>query len=289
MALEIILIFILGVMAGGVVNLLADELPHRRGLGLPRYADGTHRPLSAWLGLSAFLLGQRSPAKPAPDTNRARPTQASRLTWRYPATEILTALLMLVAYLRSIEITSVTGVDSSPLQAAFWLLYCAIFMLIIVIDMEHKLILFVVMIPSFVLAILDALLVPVPGPNLRDSLLGGAVGFGIFFLLYQGGFLFTYILGQIRGENIQTVAFGYGDVMMMTFSGLLLGFSYVFIAMFITVFLGAFGAFAYLISRALLGQRYSAFTAIPYGPYIVIATAAMLFYGGPIRIALMGY
>lgn len=284
-----ILILILGVLAGGVINLLADELPYRRGLSLPRYADGTRRPPSAWLGLSAFLLGQRSPAKPEPDPSRARPAQDSHLTWRYPATEILTALLMLVAYLRSLEMENITAVSFPPTQTAFWLLYCAIFMLIIVIDMEHKLILFVVMIPSFFIAILDALILPVPGPNLRDSLLGGAVGFGIFFLLYQGGFLFTYILGQIRGESIQTVAFGYGDVMMMTFSGLLLGFSYVFIAMFITVFLGAFGAFAYLISRSLLGQRYSAFTAIPYGPYIVIATAAMLFYGGPIRIALMGY
>lgn len=167
----------------------------------------------------------------------------------------------------------------SGVQIVFWLIYMAIFVLITVIDLEHKLILFVVIIPSSVLAIVDAVLTPVnQPPDIISALIGGAVGFGVFFVMYNGGFLFTYIMGKIRGEEITTVAFGYGDVMMATLSGLILGWQALIFAMFLTVFLGALGAIAYLLSRSLLGQRYSMFTAIPYGPYIVLGTVIMLLF-----------
>jgi len=50
----IILVFLIGIIAGGIVNALADDLPERRRPQLPRYPDGTPRPLIAWLGITAF-------------------------------------------------------------------------------------------------------------------------------------------------------------------------------------------------------------------------------------------
>lgn len=300
MLAELIIVVLIGLLAGGVVNALADDLPLRRPLRLPRYVgpekkriirstvegvedplafarqDDEPRPPIAWLGLTAFLFGKRvSP-------------QGVRLSWRYPLTELLTAALMAITVLAAHQINQNPDTGSVDLlQRLFWLVYMAIFALIIVIDMEHKLILFVVIIPAAALALLDAVITTYP-PGLVEALIGGAAGFGVFFLMYNGGFLFTYIMGKLRGQEIDEVAFGYGDVMMAGLSGLILGWRALIFALFITVFLGAFGAIAYLLSRRLMGARYSAFTALPYGPYIVAGTIIILLYRVPVTDFLLG-
>jgi prepilin signal peptidase PulO-like enzyme (type II secretory pathway) len=250
---------VLGILAGGVVNALSDDLPRRRNPRLPHYPDDIPRPLTAWLGLTAFLFGQRtSPG-------------GATLGWRYPLTEIMTAGLMVMAFAAREQRS-----DVSDLQFLFWLVYMVIFALIIVIDVEHRLILFVVIIPSVVITLVDALIAP--PPTLVDALIGGVGAFGFFFLLYNGGFLFTYVMGKLRGQEIKEVAFGYGDVMLFGVSGVMLGWKVAIFAMIITIFLGGFGAIAYLVSRRLVGKRYSAFSPIPYGPYIVIGTLLLLLY-----------
>jgi leader peptidase (prepilin peptidase)/N-methyltransferase len=166
----------------------------------------------------------------------------------------------------------------------------AIFVLITVVDIEHKLILFAVMIPSYILAILDAILTPVTHePTLERALIGGLIGFGVFFLLYIGGYVYIYVVNQVQGRNINEVAFGYGDVMLATFSGLILGPEPLFFAMFITVFLGAAGAILWLVSRRISGTGYSMFTALPYGPYIVAGTIVMLLFSAEVRLIMVGY
>ena len=296
MLIEVVIVAIIGILAGGVVNALADDLPLRRSPRLPRYVplrkkfaihssdpeirattqdDDEPRPFLAWLGLTAFLFGKRT----SPN--------GIKLGWRYPLTELLTAGLMLLT------LDAVTDnphlVNVGTLQLILWLAYMAIFALITIIDIEHKLILFVVIIPSAILALIDALLTTVlptsfgmKAPGITEALLGGVLGFLVFFMMYNGGALFTYVLGKLRGEAINEVAFGYGDVMMATVSGLILGWQVFIIAIVVIVFLGAAGAAIYLISRSVLGQRYSAFTALPYGPYIVAGTIIMLLYRVPV-------
>jgi prepilin signal peptidase PulO-like enzyme (type II secretory pathway) len=255
---------IIGLFAGGVVNALADDLPQRRRPRLPHYPDGTPRPFLAWLGITAFLFSKR------------RSPNGVRLGWRYPLTEIGTAALMIVVALVTEDDRSIDR-TMNVLQFGFWLIYMPMFVLITVIDLEHRLILFVVIIPSCVIALLDGLLTNY-GASIGEALLGGAIGFGVFFLLYVGGFVFTYLLGKARGRPIDEVAFGYGDVMLITLSGLILGWQPLIIAMFITVFLGAAGAILYLIVRGLTRRHYSMFTPLPYGPYIVLGTLVMLLF-----------
>lgn len=327
MLLTLIAVGLFGILVGGVVNALADDLPLRRDPRLPRYVPGAKkmaihyfphedeaekntdeseagdtgttiekstetvnseeaqphpvpeiagmspqevvdyiqsddepRPMIAWLGITAFLFGKRTSPK------------GVKLNWRYPITELFTAFMMVLAVAATWDNT-----DLPLAQLGFFLVYMAIFSLITVIDIEHKLILFVVIVPSVLVALLDALLLNYE-PSIRDALIGGAFGFGVFFILYNGGFLFTYVMGILRGQQINEVAFGYGDVMLATLSGLILGWRALIFAMFITVFLGAFGALVYLVSRSLLGSKYSAFTALPYGPYIIIGTTIMLLF-----------
>lgn len=256
-----LLVALVGILVGGVINVLADDLPRRRPVQFPpRYPDGSPRPLIAWLGISAFLFGRRQ----GPDGRKLR--------WRYPLTELMTAGLMVLTMLATSD-----DPNMYPTQLVFWLVYIAIFSLITVVDLEHRLILFIEIIPACILAILDAATTSY-GASLQDALIGGAVGFAIFFLMYLGGFLFVYVMAQTRGRSTNEVAFGYGDVMLITLSGLILGWQPLIPAIFLTVFLGALGAVAWIVGRWMTGNRYSLFTPLPYGQYIVIATIIMMLF-----------
>ncbi len=267
--LAYVIVALIGLLAGAVVNALADDLPHHRRPRMPHYPDDTPRTSLALSGLLAFLAGRR------------RSSGGARLSWRHPLTELATAALFVVT------LAVVADDRSMPLaQFIIYLLYMASFVLVTVIDLEHRLILFVVIIPSALLALFDAAFIGY-GIDLSTALLGGALGFGLFFLLYLGGFAFTAVLSQVRGEKIDEVAFGYGDVMLITLSGLILGWQVLIIAMFITVFLGAAGAILYLIVRRLAGRHYTLFTPLPYGQYIVIATLLLLLFTPEIRGLLL--
>lgn len=273
MSVTILIAAFIGLLVGGVLNALADDLPYHRSPRLPHYPDGTPRPFSAWLGIIAFLTGQRTSPS------------GSRLSWRYPIMELATAL----AFALTVIVTS-DDPAMTPLQLVFWLVYMAIFVLITVIDIEHKLILFAVIIPSAIIAIVDAAITPITeyGPSLPEALIGGAIGFAISFLLYLGGFLFIRISARLRGHSINEVAFGYGDVMMFTLSGLILGPAAFLFAMYITVVAGAIGAILFLATRGLRRRGYRMFMAIPYGPYIVLGTAVMLLFSNEV-LTYMGF
>lgn len=115
------------------------------------------------------------------------------LSIRYPVAEIATALGMVITYLIKVNEPKV-----DTLQLIYWLIYIAIFVLITVIDMEHKLILFVVVIPSCILAIVDAITTSAP-PNLERSLLGGALGFGTFLCCTSVGSLMFISRTKCKG------------------------------------------------------------------------------------------
>lgn len=257
-----LLVFVFGWLAGIVVNALADDLPQRVRPSLPHYPDGEVRPLIAWSAVTAFLSGYWCS------------TGGSMLKLRHMIAEIGTAALCVLTFA-----AASSRPDSSSLQIVFWLLYTVIFSLIVVIDVEHKLILFVVINPFVVVAILDALLTGSrAGPEITEALVGGVVGYGTFFLMYQGGFLFTALLGRARGEEISEVAFGYGDVMLAGVVGLILGWRLFLFSMTFTIILGALGALLYLVVLRAFGSRYSAFTALPYGPYIVAGAMIMILF-----------
>ena len=274
MRLELIWIAVFGILSGGIVNVLADSLPARRRFGRPAYPDGRPRPIRAWLGITAFLFSRRRPAQ----------ANEPKLGWRYPIAEIAAAALMVAAYIIMGRIANVSGG-----QMLIWLIDMAIFMLIAVIDLEHKLIMSATVVPAAVLALIDAALFPNPLPTLASSLAGGALGFIIFYLVYQGGYLFRHLVERMRGEKIHTLVFGFGDVMLAGLSGLMLGLPDVILAMFISIFLGAIGAIFYLGFGFFAARRYRPFTAIPYGPYIVTATIIVMFFGVELRSLLLGY
>lgn len=255
-----------GLLAGGVLNALADDLPVRARVRPPHYPDGSPRPLKAWLGLSAFALGRREgPSAPASANPTGEelpsPPHPNRLSWRHPLLELATGL--------AFAGLTLAFADEPALWA--WYVYVAILLLITVIDIEHRLILFAVILPSCAFAVVVAAISPAEGRTFKEYLLGGAVGFLLFFAMFLGGVAFSTLA---RNEE---VAFGFGDVMLATLSGLMLGWRAFIFAALITVFAGAVGAVLYMAGRAIIG-RYRRFTPLPYGPYIVLGTLVMLLF-----------
>ena len=287
MSLETCVVAILGILAGGVINMLADDLPLRRSIRMPRYADGRRRPPLAWLGIGAFLFNlRRLPApKPASDgVEAASSTGDSKnvpLGWRYPLTEIATALLMLSFYASSREAAAALSIPSLISYA-----YVALFMLITVIDLEFKRIPFVVVLPLGALAVLDAALVTNSEPQLLSAAIGGMLGFIVFYIVFLGGIVFARFASRLRGEPLTGHAFGFGDVILMSVVGLTVGFPNILVAILVSVFAGAGGAIALLICRFLKTGRYQAFATIPYGPFIVAGAISVMLLNSKLGFAL---
>jgi len=283
---------LLGVLLGGVLNVLADDLPMRRAPSLPHYPDGTLRAPSAWLGIGAFLTGQREPPpgaeprpgfasgsletppetpdSPAPVRVPAAPLR--RLGWRHPLVEIALGLAFGALAL------ALPGERDLPI----WMVYVAVLLLVTVIDVEHRLILFVVIIPASVFALVVAAIAP-PDPDRSFGYyaFSGLVGFAVYFVMFLGGALFA------AAARPGAVAFGFGDVMLGMLSGFMLGWRAFIFAALMTVFAGAAGALLYLLGLQVVRRRYRWFTPLPYGPYIVIGTLIMLLFRDQVQAVLL--
>jgi leader peptidase (prepilin peptidase)/N-methyltransferase len=137
--------------------------------------------------------------------------------------------------------------------------YVAILVLITVIDLEHRLVLNRVIGPAILLALAAGPFTP--NLSWRGMLVGGAIGFGLFYLaalLYPGGM-------------------GAGDVKLAAFIGLITGFPGVFVALLVTVFAGGLISLLLILTRIRSRRDY-----IPYGPFLVIGGAYALFWGQPL-------
>lgn len=182
----------------------------------------------------------------------------------------------------------------------FW----TVFVLVGVIDLEHRLIINdVIMLPAMILALAASLFRPASEvwqmvleafdssllnavPGLWSALLGGIVGFGFMYVVYLLSKPFVRIMGRRRGKSIDEVPFGSGDVTLAIFIGLVTGFPDVIFALVIGILAGVVGAIVYLFWEAIVRRRYVPFTAIPYGPFLIVGGLIMMLYGEQI---VLGY
>lgn len=253
------LYIILGLLAGQFLAWCADRLPAGRDLGWRTVCPYCGQPLPAdmpalerWL----VLLGWRT-----------CPSEGGRWRWRTAALTAITAAGF--AYLWPLY--------GPTAELVVKTIYWAILVLVTVIDLERRLILNVVIYPACLLAIAGALLTPEPG--IRRAVLGGITGFVMVYGIYLLGALFARVMARRRGRPIDEVAFGAGDVKLALFIGLVTGLPGVIFALVIGIFLGGLCAGAYLLWMILVRRRYSAFTAIPYGPFLVLGALVMMLYG----------
>ena len=162
------------------------------------------------------------------------------------------------------------------------------FGLIIVIDLEHRLILHPTSKAGAVLGLIVGTFIygksiGVPYAAIK-SILGGIAGFSIMFVLYQIGAL----VARIRARRMQASgqgsddeeALGGGDVFLAGILGLMLGWPNVILGLTYGVLIGGFVSLLTL-AQLFVKRRYTEntlMTFIPYGPSLILGVFYVLYF-----------
>lgn len=171
--------------------------------------------------------------------------------------------------------------NSPPERVEFWwgfpvLIYFAI---VIVMDVEYRVVLHPVSLAGVVLGSI----VGVYQRGLLLTVLGGIIGFAIMYALYKFGEIFMRLVNRRRGDQIDEVALGFGDVNMAGVVGLFLGWPPIILGLLFAIFSG--GGFSILfVIISLFLRKFRAFAALPYAPFLALAALVMLFF--PNEVAL---
>jgi len=239
-----------GLLAGGLINYLADVLPHTTRLSQPLCLNPDCRVSFHW---KDYLLLHR-----CPKCGRGRGL-------RTYATLVLAEALSLFIWF------------SPPHTLGFGLglLVLTYLLLVTVIDLEHRLILRPLSIAGLILAALAGLY----ARGWLSTLIGGAAGFAIMFVFYLLGKLFTRWRARRLGKVDNEEALGSGDVTLATILGLLLGWPLIWFGLLLGIlFSGVIGLviiIALLVTRRYKTQALNVF--IPYGPFFILSTFLLIY------------
>jgi leader peptidase (prepilin peptidase)/N-methyltransferase len=161
-----------------------------------------------------------------------------------------------------------------PFRIGFWLGYILLIYLgvVFVIDLEHRLIMHPV---SYTGAALG-LGIGIYANELVPTLIGGAFGFGSMLAFYYLGEVFSRYMSKRRGQEIDEVALGFGDVNLCGITGLLLGWPVILAGLLFTIFAGGIGSLL-VIAYMLIRKRFEAFTPIPYAPFLILSVLFFLY------------
>lgn len=152
-----------------------------------------------------------------------------------------------------------------PANLVFNSLYIAILILIIVTDLEHRLIFNVVVYPATILALVGSFFVTGDENTIGLAVVGALMGFLIFGALYL---LANLLYGGDR------IPLGMGDVKLAMLLGAMLGFHRIFFCLFWGIVLGGVVTLLLLLSR-----RVSRGATLPYGQYLAISGILFLIWG----------
>lgn len=233
-----VLFVLLGLSVGSFVNLCIDRLPADQSILRP----GSHCQLCErrlrvpdLIPVISYVLLR----------GRCRYC-GSTIGLRSPLVEAATAIIFAFLY---------WNYDWS-VQLGISLFYAALFIIIIVIDFEHQLILNKVVYPALPIALAFSFFWPDLG--IGKSILGGLTGFAVMLALYfifQGGF-------------------GEGDIKLTGLLGLITGFPMIGTCLLLGVVSGGAAATVLLVS-GLRGRR----EAIPFGPFLAGGAFVTLLWG----------
>jgi len=161
------------------------------------------------------------------------------------------ALVTLACLAGSLAAAAVLGATWSALWLLLW---GAAFLLVAVVDFEHRLVLNKVLLAMVLAGGALSLAGPVLAPRPPEALAGGAVGLALFGAIA--------LLG--RG------AMGAGDVKLAAAIGLIVGYPQVVSALFLGVVLGGLAALVAILRG--LGRK----AAIPYAPWLALGAVIAL-------------
>jgi leader peptidase (prepilin peptidase)/N-methyltransferase len=176
--------------------------------------------------------------------------------------EIVTAITFLMMFARF---------GLQPLLAVRLVFGCAMIVLL-VIDLEHRILPNVITLPGIIVGITASFLLP-PPPGWLDSLIGAVAGAGV---LYAIGELYL----RVRHEE----GLGMGDVKMLGMIGAFLGWKLMLVTMVIASLLGSIVGVAVIAARKG-GMK----SALPFGTFLAIGALAAAVAGDAILDWYLGF
>jgi leader peptidase (prepilin peptidase)/N-methyltransferase len=245
--MDVMIAIIPGFLAGWLVNYLSDVLPSLR-----RFSRPVCSHCGAAFGWQDYFW------------MRACRSCGHTRSWR-------TAIVLLAA----IAVSAAAWANTPP-KLGYWvsLLLLTYFGVVLVIDLEHRLILHTVNLAGAVIGLIAGILSNGP----VNTLVGGFAGLGMMLICYLFGMLFARYRARKLGVDDGEEALGFGDVLLAGVIGLMLGWPQVFQALLIAILAG--GLISFLVIMVLLATRrfesMNVFTA--YGPYLVLGAALLIFF-----------
>ncbi|MBN1471836.1 MAG: prepilin peptidase [Syntrophaceae bacterium] len=186
----------------------------------------------------------------------------SRISWRYPLVELITALLSLVLFLKF----------GFSLNFFIFFIFTAVLIVITFIDLDHQIIPDILTLPGIPLFFLAAVfLVKIP---FMEALLG---------LLIGGGVL--YIIALVYELISKREGMGGGDIKLLGMIGGFFGWkALIFILLFSSLSGAVIGIAAMIINKQ--DMKY----AVPFGPFLSAAAVAYIFWGNDfMRLLIIPY
>ncbi|NMC45161.1 MAG: prepilin peptidase [candidate division Zixibacteria bacterium] len=241
------LVALFGLAIGSFLNVLIYRLPREKNTVLGRSACphcGHTIPIHWNIPLVSYLiLG-----------GKCRWCRGS-ISRRYPAVEIITALLfMLFLYRDGLSVRLVVD----------WFLSAAL-IAIFFIDWDFQIIPDKITLPGIIIGLLAALVVQPPG--IVDALIGMVVGGGTLLVVaYAGQWLF------------KKEAMGGGDIKMAAMMGAFVGWQKILLVFFGGALFGMAVSLVWMaVSPKVRRER-----VIPFGPFLAMAAIAVIIYGDTI-------
>lgn len=260
-------VFVFGLLIGSFLNVCISRLPEGKSVVRPASrCPKCQTPIKPYDNVPVlsylFLLGKCRACK-------------ARISFLYPAVELITAVLFLVCYL----------VFGQTVVAAKWAAFSAILVVLVFTDWCARLLPDKVNFTGLAIGLLFSFFVlpqdgaalslanhmfdfPPPAPVLSyaDAVIGASAGGGILWLVGEAYF-------RLRGRE----GMGFGDVKMMLMAGAFLGFRRTLLTILLGSLLGALlGGVFMLASRK--GSDYE----LPFGSFLGIAALLVVFFGTPV-------
>ena len=241
--IEIILIFVLGLIVGSFSNVCIYRIPRNESVIYPASHCPKCRtkikPVDNIPLLSYILL-----------KGRCR-NCGSKISIQYPVVEFLTGLIYLIIYL----------IYGLSIQSLVYIILSSALIIIAFIDLQEQIIPDIISLPGIVVGLILSFIVPYI--SFINSVLGALVGGGIILIIaWVGSIIF------------KKEAMGGGDVKLAAMIGAFLGWRYTIISLFLGFFLGALIGIILIMTKIKKRED-----AIPFGPFIALGSIITLLWG----------
>jgi len=251
--INVILIFILGLIVGSFSNVCIYRIPRDESIVYPAsHCPKCHSnilpkdniPLLSYI----LLRGKCRNCK-------------NKISIQYPIVEFLTGLIYLIIYLAF----------GLSFQTLIYIILSSALIIIAFIDLNDQIVPDVISLPGIVIGFIVSFFVTYI--SVINSGLGILVGGGIILIIGIAG---TIIFKK--------EAMGGGDVKLASMIGAFLGWRYIIISLFLGFFLGALAGIILILSKIKKRED-----MVPFGPFIILGSFITLLWGGQIISWYFGF